>query len=298
LAEETRIREEEEARIAAEQAAAAQLEAERIAKEEEENEKKKKLKTVMSWRERSREGEIDENEKIMARVKKVNSQEKQVIMKRNSVKSPVVNSPTSQKMDYDHLVKIVLLGDCGVWHCADYTLSFNDVVLKNSVTCFTGVGKTSLQVRYIQDSFRTWYVPTVGTDLKFKTVNVGNSKVKLQVWDTAGKERHIGAAPDFYQKALGYAIVFDVTEPSTFANIKTWMRKVEPYYLANVLVSVILIGNKADCEPEERVCVKCYFVSLESACSFCFFFPSFVVVFLYDCFYCAYRKYHMKKHRQ
>lgn len=115
-----------------------------------------------------------------------------------------------------------------------------------------GGGKTSLQVRYIQDNFRTWYVSTVGTDLKFKTVSVHDSKVKLQVWDTAGKERHIGAAPDFYQKALGYVIVYDVTDPTTFANVRNWMKKVEPYYLANILVSVILVGNKCDCEPEER----------------------------------------------
>lgn len=50
-------------------------------------------------------------------------------------------------------------------------------------------GKTSLLLRFIEDTFVDSYLCTIGVDFKIKTVTVDKQAVKLQIWDTAGQER-------------------------------------------------------------------------------------------------------------
>jgi len=52
-----------------------------------------------------------------------------------------------------------------------------------------GVGKSSLLVRFADNTFSGSYITTIGVDFKIRTVIVDGEKVKLQIWDTAGQER-------------------------------------------------------------------------------------------------------------
>lgn len=63
--------------------------------------------------------------------------------------------------DYDRLVKLLVIGD-------------------------SGVGKTSLISRYVDDTFKDNYINTVGIDFKIKELQLQQTHVKLQLWDTAG----------------------------------------------------------------------------------------------------------------
>lgn len=59
------------------------------------------------------------------------------------------------------------------------------IVLGNS-----SVGKTSILTRYTwtgQGSYQLSHTPTIGVDFKTKTINLGTSAMKLQLWDTAGQ---------------------------------------------------------------------------------------------------------------
>lgn len=49
-----------------------------------------------------------------------------------------------------------------------------------------GVGKTSLILRFTQNSFDVKYMATIGIDFLTKTVYVDDKMVRLQLWDTAG----------------------------------------------------------------------------------------------------------------
>lgn len=52
----------------------------------------------------------------------------------------------------------------------------------------SGVGKTCLLVRYKDGTFLNGsFISTVGIDFKNKVVTVDDRKIKLQIWDTAGK---------------------------------------------------------------------------------------------------------------
>jgi hypothetical protein len=53
----------------------------------------------------------------------------------------------------------------------------------------TGVGKSSLLLRFADNHFSGSYITTIGVDFKIKTIQVDGERIKLQIWDTAGQER-------------------------------------------------------------------------------------------------------------
>ena len=53
----------------------------------------------------------------------------------------------------------------------------------------SGVGKTSLLLRYANDAFSPSFITTIGIDFKVKTVDLDGTRIKLTIWDTAGQER-------------------------------------------------------------------------------------------------------------
>jgi len=63
----------------------------------------------------------------------------------------------------------------------EYDYLFKLVIIGNS-----GVGKSSLLLRFADDTFSDSYLTTIGVDFRFKTLEIEGKKVKLQIWDTAG----------------------------------------------------------------------------------------------------------------
>ena len=62
-------------------------------------------------------------------------------------------------------------------------------ILKNFPFYFSGVGKSSLLIRFSDNTFSGSYITTIGVDFKIRTVVINGERVKLQIWDTAGQER-------------------------------------------------------------------------------------------------------------
>lgn len=65
--------------------------------------------------------------------------------------------------------------------------SFYDVNISIFKQCFniyfTGVGKTSMVVRYVGKMFSTHISPTIGASFFTCKINIGDAKVKLQVFE-------------------------------------------------------------------------------------------------------------------
>lgn len=126
--------------------------------------------------------------------------------------------------DYDHLFKLLIIGD-------------------------SGVGKSSLLLRFSDNTFTGSYITTIGVDFKIKTVNLDGQKVKLQIWDTAGQERFRTITSTYYRGTHGVVIVYDVTNGETFANVKRWLQEIDQNC---DVVNSVLVGNKND-TPERKV---------------------------------------------
>ena len=64
-----------------------------------------------------------------------------------------------------------------------YDYSFKFIVIGD-----TGVGKTSLIGRLIENRFDPNHEFTVGVEYATKTIGINGKAIKLQIWDTAGQE--------------------------------------------------------------------------------------------------------------
>jgi len=129
---------------------------------------------------------------------------------------------------FDYLIKLLLIGD-------------------------SGVGKSCLLLRYSDDSFTQSFITTIGIDFKIKTLKLWENKslnaekrLKLQIWDTAGQERFRTITTAYYRGAMGILLVYDVTDRTSFSNVKNWIRQIEQHASENV--DLILVANKCDCD--------------------------------------------------
>jgi len=128
-----------------------------------------------------------------------------------------------------HFLKIVLLGD-------------------------SGVGKTSLFVRYLKNSFSENFKATIGADFLTKDLEVGGRQVTVQVWDTAGQEKFSGLGTSYFRGSDACILVYDVTNEKSFESLGRWK---EAFVIqANVEKTAdfpfMVLGNKVDCPESER----------------------------------------------
>ena len=75
---------------------------------------------------------------------------------------------------YDYMGKIMFIGD-------------------------SGVGKTSILLKFIKGDIPLKHLPTIAIDFKIKIFECNGTKVKLQLWDTAGQERFNTMTSNFYR---------------------------------------------------------------------------------------------------
>lgn len=114
----------------------------------------------------------------------------------------------------------------------------------------SGVGKSSLLLRFTDDTFDPELAATIGVDFKVKTIAVDGNRAKLAIWDTAGQERFRTLTPSYYRGAQGVILVYDVTKRDSFTKLENWLSELETYCTRNDLVKM-LVGNKIDKDNRE-----------------------------------------------
>ena len=128
--------------------------------------------------------------------------------------------------EYDHLFKILLIGD-------------------------SAVGKTSLLLRYVDDTFNSEFQTTIGVDFKISTLNIDGKILKLQLWDTAGQDRFRNIVASYYRGAHGIIIMYDITNPGSLDSINKWYEETQSYLQTST--PKLLVGNKLDRVNERAV---------------------------------------------
>ncbi|CAF0921972.1 unnamed protein product [Brachionus calyciflorus] len=122
----------------------------------------------------------------------------------------------------------------------DFECTFKIMLIGDS-----GVGKTCLLVRFKDDTFLSCnFIATVGIDFKNKIVTIDNKKCKLQIWDTAGQERFRSVTHAYYRDAQALLLLYDVTNQSSFDNVRAWLSEIRQYAEEDVVI--MLLGNKVD----------------------------------------------------
>uniref|UniRef100_A0A665TL68 Calcium release activated channel regulator 2A n=1 Tax=Echeneis naucrates TaxID=173247 RepID=A0A665TL68_ECHNA len=123
---------------------------------------------------------------------------------------------------------------------------FKIVLVGNS-----SVGKTSILKRFCDDCFHPGTSATVGIDYSVKTITVDNSQVAMQLWDTAGQERYRSITKQFFRKADGVIVMYDITAEQSFTAVRQWLMSVKEG--AGEDIPLMLLGNKTDKEIDRQV---------------------------------------------
>ncbi|PIO65932.1 Ras family protein [Teladorsagia circumcincta] len=111
-----------------------------------------------------------------------------------------------------------------------------------------GVGKTCLSFRFCCGRFPEHTEATIGVDFRERSCVIERELLKVQLWDTAGQERYRHSiVAHYYRNVNAVVFVYDVTCPSSFASLRSWINECEKNGLtADCDVPRILIGNKCD----------------------------------------------------
>ena len=152
--------------------------------------------------------------------------EELALLRTKGVKEP--KRKPSQQIDYDYLVRLIVVGN-------------------------HRVGKGSLLRRYKEDIFHEFYIDNIGVDFTIKHTIIDGVKMKLQLWDAAGADRYRISERAYYRGASGFIMVYDVTDKSSFDEMKPRNGRCSEY--ASELRNRILIGNKID-DLQNRVIPK------------------------------------------
>ena len=126
-----------------------------------------------------------------------------------------------------------------------------DILLKLVMIGDSGVGKTNILSRYINNEFSSITKVTVGVEFFSTLIKKNNKLIKLQIWDTAGQERYKSITSAYYKGAKGAFVVYDITKMKTFKNLDKWITELKAN--GNEDIYIILIGNKLDLEKNREV---------------------------------------------
>ena len=124
--------------------------------------------------------------------------------------------------------------------------TFRVIVVGNS-----GVGKSALNMRLVENVFYSEHVPTLGVDFKYSTFSPDESgapvPVRLAVWDSAGQETFLSITQQFIRGADAAFLCFDVTDRRSFTDATTaWKDRVSGE--KGGAIAMVLVGCKCDLE--------------------------------------------------
>jgi len=133
--------------------------------------------------------------------------------------------------------------------------SDKQLVFKLVLVGQSGVGKTCVASRFVNDTFPVGVSSTFGASFMTKVVRVSDGwehlPVKLEIWDTAGQERYHALSKLYYQNAHAAIIVYSIDDSKSFDVAKQWLQELRQQCSHQMVIA--LAANKADLETKRQV---------------------------------------------
>jgi small GTP-binding protein len=93
----------------------------------------------------------------------------------------------------------------------------------------SGVGKSSIVLRFVADNFKGDTDATIGASYLTKILSIGDTNIKFNIWDTAGQERYGPLARMYYRDADAAVLVYDITKNASFEGLKNWVEELSAH---------------------------------------------------------------------
>ena len=124
--------------------------------------------------------------------------------------------------------------------------------LKVTLIGDSGVGKSCIIKRYINDEFVSGLVSTRGANYSTKVVHRNGKALRLDLWDTAGQEQYRSLGIHFYRDSYVIILVYDITNKFSFEELqKYWIEQVKESSPRNIILAIV--ANKSDLIEYEQV---------------------------------------------
>ncbi|KAH9701123.1 putative GTP-binding protein ara-3 [Citrus sinensis] len=182
--------------------------------------------------------------------------------------------PARARADYDCLIKLLLIGDSGVGKSC-LLLRFSDGSFTTSFITTIGIDFKIRTIELDGKRIKLQIWDTAGQE-RFRTITTGVYGCRitqLRTWKSSWRSYlphkwgSLGSAHAtyvleirtpfwlaqvlaYYRGAMGILLVYDVTDESSFNNIRNWIRNIEQHASDNV--NKVLVGNKADMDESKR----------------------------------------------
>ena len=126
---------------------------------------------------------------------------------------------------------------------SDNFINFKIIIIGDS-----GVGKSSLLKRAVQNTFDTNYQATIGFEFLLMHFKVNDLKIKLQIWDTCGEEMYRSLVQGFYRNTSLAIIVYDISRKKSFEALEIWIKDLRQHTEEGI--PVFIVGNKMDLQKD------------------------------------------------
>ena len=107
-------------------------------------------------------------------------------------------------------------------------------------------GKTNFILRYVNNTYDSMTLRTIGIDFSIKQVTLNDGKTaRIRICDTESSERFKSIISSQFRTMNGFIIMYNITRRESFENAINWLEDIRIYSNANTN-NIAFVGNRVD----------------------------------------------------
>jgi len=114
------------------------------------------------------------------------------------------------------------------------------------------VGKSSILRRFVENKFSTDYRATIGLNVMTHSIEFYGNEIIFALYDVGAQEFFKRFRKTYYTGAQAAFIVFDLTNKTSFENVRSWLNEIQEI-LGKKDLPIVIVGNKMDLVNERNI---------------------------------------------
>ena len=125
-------------------------------------------------------------------------------------------------------------------------------MIKLTIVGDSSVGKSAFVTQLIDGIFSSCYDDTPQVNYFSKDIIINKNKHNVKIWDTSGNKKCNGMVKSYLRKIHGVIIVYDITNRTSFVNLRKWINLI--HSVSDIRdTKIMILGTKNDLVDARRV---------------------------------------------